>query len=159
MLSLPIPKNAVTVGEIIEEEYRKPLGLTQQQFADALNISRGRYAELVAGKRGVTLDTALRLARVLGTSPQFWINLQTLRDLSEAAKTPASAEIAKLKPIIMASMSSKPDTNDIGLPGARRVASMPHRHASTSIDQATMRRPTKKVAKTATRTLSSGKRK
>ena len=90
MLTLPIPKNAVSVGDIIEEEYRKPLCLTQQQFADALKISRGRYVEIAAGMRGVTFDTALRLARVLGTSPQIWINLQTMHELSDAAKAPRS---------------------------------------------------------------------
>ena len=131
MLTLPIPKNAITIGEIIEEEYRKPLGLTQQQFADALNISRGRYVEIAAGKRGVTIDTALRLARVLGTSPQIWINLQTIYDLSEAAKTPASAEIAKLKPIITAPVLSKTATKEIGRPSIGKAATMPRRHAST----------------------------
>lgn len=171
MRTLPIPKNAVTVGEIIEEEYRKPLGLTQQQFADALKISRGRYVEIAAGKRGVTLDTALRLARVLGTSPQYWINLQTMYDLSEAAKTPMAAEIAKLAVIVMETVPSElivnagerkrksaTATKEIA-PSIGKVAAMPDRYAAPGKKQALLRRSTKKAAEAKGRTISSGKRK
>jgi addiction module HigA family antidote len=127
MRNFPIPKNATPVGEILEEEYRKPLGLTQQQFADALKISRCRYVELAAGKRGVTLDTALRLVRVLGTSPQFWINLQTMHDLSEIAKTAAAAEIAKLKVIV-----EKTPTATAGREGAREQKQSAKRRSAKS---------------------------
>ncbi len=98
-----IPKNnPVTPGEILEEEFRKPLRLTQQQLADALGISRVRYAELASGKRGVTIDTAARLARVLGTSAQSWLNLQHVVDMYKLQKSETGKEIKKLRPLKMA---------------------------------------------------------
>jgi len=103
MFDLPIPKNAIAVGEIIEEEYRKPLGLTQQKLADALGISRVRYAEIARGKRGITVDTAMRLARVFSTSTQFWLNMQLMYDVSKAQSSPIAREIKKLKPLKYAS--------------------------------------------------------
>lgn len=159
MLNLPVPKNAVTVGEIIGEEYRKPLGLTQQQFADALNISRGRYVEIAAGKRGVTLDTALRLARVLGTSPQIWINLQTMYDLSEAAMTPAAAEIAKLKTLIMDPVWSATASQEIAVPSIGKASAMPGRYSASGKKQSVTLRSTKKASESKSRTIPSGNRK
>jgi addiction module HigA family antidote len=99
MLELEIPKHPIPAGEIIEEEYRKPLGLTQQQLADALGISRGRYAEIANGKRGLSIDTAMRLARVFSTSTQFWLNIQMMYDVSKAQNSPVAAKIKKLKPL------------------------------------------------------------
>ncbi len=100
MSSITIPKNKpIPVGEIIEEEYRKAIGMTQQQFADALGISRVRYAEIAKGKRGVTVDTAFRLARLFSTSPQFWLNMQLVVDIWEMQHSPVAAAFKKIKPI------------------------------------------------------------
>jgi addiction module HigA family antidote len=66
------------------EEFLKPLGLTQVEAANQLGISVNRLNELVLGKRGVTADTALRLARRFGTTPQLWMHLQADWDLHEA---------------------------------------------------------------------------
>src|SRR5512138_1937582 len=63
---------AIPPGEILLEEYLKPLGLGQLKAAKRLGISLNRLNEIVLGKRGITADTALRLARLLKTSPQFW---------------------------------------------------------------------------------------
>jgi addiction module HigA family antidote len=66
------------------EEYLKPLGLGQVEVAQKLGVSLNRLNELVLGKRGITADTALRLARFLKTSPQLWMRLQADWDLHQA---------------------------------------------------------------------------
>src|SRR5215813_12357169 len=78
-LGPPIPP-----GEILLEEYLKPLGLGQLEAAKHLGISLNRLNEIVLGKRGITADTALRLAQFLKTSPQLWMRLQADWDLHEA---------------------------------------------------------------------------
>ena len=77
---------AIAPGEILLEEFLKPLGLGQVEAARRLDISLNRLNEIVLGKRGITADTALRLARLLKTSPQFWMRLQADWDLHEAMK-------------------------------------------------------------------------
>lgn len=73
-------------GEILREDYMLPLGLTPGALAKAMGLKdRTRIERLSRGTQPVTADTALRLGRVFGTSPQFWINLQTAHDLSAAA--------------------------------------------------------------------------
>jgi addiction module HigA family antidote len=71
-------------GEVLLEEFLKPLALSQVEAAEKMGISVNRLNELIRGKRGVTADTALRLARLLKTSPEFWLNLQNAFDLYEA---------------------------------------------------------------------------
>jgi len=75
---------AIPPGEILLEEYLKPLGLGQLEAARRLGISLNRLNEIVLGKRGVTADTALRLARLLKTSPPLWMRLQADWDLHQA---------------------------------------------------------------------------
>jgi addiction module HigA family antidote len=72
---------AIAPGEILLEEYLKPLGLGQVEAARRLGISLNRLNEIVLGKRAVTADTALRLARLLKTSAQLWMRLQADWDL------------------------------------------------------------------------------
>jgi addiction module HigA family antidote len=74
-------------GEILYEEFLKPLGVSQYRLAKDIVVSARRINEIVHGTRSITADTALRLARYFGTSPQFWLNLQTRFDLeTETAK-------------------------------------------------------------------------
>ena len=68
-------------GEVLLKEFLEPLGLTQYLLAKSLNVPRRRINEIVHGIRAVTADTALRLARCLGTSERFWLNLQVAYDL------------------------------------------------------------------------------
>ncbi len=68
-------------GEILLEEFLKPLGLSQYRLAKGISVPPRRINEIVHGKRAVTADTALRLARFFGTSDRFWLNLQTRFDL------------------------------------------------------------------------------
>jgi addiction module HigA family antidote len=83
---------AIPPGEILLEEYLKPLGVGQLEAARRLGISLNRLNEIVLGKRGITADTALRLARFLKTSPQLWMRLQADWDLHQA--TPRAARKA-----------------------------------------------------------------
>jgi addiction module HigA family antidote len=71
-------------GEVLATEFLEPLGLTQAEAARRMRMSTNRLNELVRGKRGVTAATALRLAQLLGTSPELWLNLQTSFDLWHA---------------------------------------------------------------------------
>ena len=80
---------AIPPGEILLEEYLKPLGLGQLEAAKRLGISLNRLNEIILGKRGITADTALRLARLLKTSPQLWMRLQADWDLHEAIRRQA----------------------------------------------------------------------
>jgi addiction module HigA family antidote len=82
------------------EEFLKPLGLTQSAFAIRLGVSYPRLNEIVKGRRAVTPDTALRLARVLGMPADFWLGLQQDWDLWHAMNGPAAKEISSLEPII-----------------------------------------------------------
>lgn len=77
-----------TVGAILTEEFLEPLGLTQQQLADAMGVPRKHVNELCVGRRAVTADTALMLAAALDTSPDFWLNLQHRNEMWAALNTP-----------------------------------------------------------------------
>ena len=81
------------------EEFLKPIGITQSDFAVRLGVSFPRLNEIVKGRRGVTPDTALRLARVLGTSAEFWLGLQLDWDLWNAMQSKQYAEIEQLRPV------------------------------------------------------------
>lgn len=74
-------------GEILQEEFMEPLGLSQNALARALKVPPRRINELVHGKRSISVDTALRLARYWNTTPDFWLNLQTHYDLVVAGET------------------------------------------------------------------------
>ena len=87
-------------GEILVEDFLKPLGFSQTAFAKAIGISYVRLNEIANGKRSVTPDTAMRFARALATSVQFWLNLQMMVDLYDAQHSPAAKKIAKIKPLV-----------------------------------------------------------
>lgn len=84
------------------EEFLKPLGITQSAFARRLDVSFPRLNEVVNGKRSVTPDTALRLARVTGMSADFWLGLQQDWDLWHALRTEEAKEIEQLTPLAVA---------------------------------------------------------
>jgi len=71
----------VPAGEVLLEEFLKPLGISQYQLAKDISVPPRRINEIVHGKRAVTADTALRLSRYLGTSERFWLNLQARYEL------------------------------------------------------------------------------
>jgi addiction module HigA family antidote len=88
-----IPKHRAPThpGEMLLKEFLGPMGLTQLDAADKMGISLNRLNELIRGKRGVTADTALRLAKLLKTTPEFWMNLQAAWDLYHAKHAMAAA--------------------------------------------------------------------
>jgi len=73
----------ITPGEILEEEFLVPMGITQYRLAKDISVPPRRINEIVKGQRAITADTALRLGRYFGVSPQFWLNLQTHYDLEQ----------------------------------------------------------------------------
>jgi addiction module HigA family antidote len=77
----------ISPGEILSEEYMKPLGLSQNKVARDLDVPVGRINDIIRNKRGITTDTALRLGIYFGTTPEFWLNLQNRFDLKIAQKT------------------------------------------------------------------------
>ena len=85
------PKNPFHPGEILLEEFLQPAGINQSQFAQKIGWTRARVNELIKGKRGITADAALDLAKVLGTSAKLWMNLQATYDLDKVMKRRKSA--------------------------------------------------------------------
>ena len=85
------PKNPFHPGEMLLEEFLRPLGITQAAFADKLGWTKARLNELIHGRRGITADAALDLADALGTSAKLWMNLQTTFDLDRAKSRRAHA--------------------------------------------------------------------
>ena len=92
--------NRVTThpGEVLAEEFLKPLGLSVNALAMALRVPATRMGAVVKGERAVTADTALRLARFLGTSPEFWVNLQAMHDLTKARQQSDAAIARDVRP-------------------------------------------------------------
>ena len=85
-------------GEILAEEYLAPLGVTQHHVAVEIGVPPRRINEIVHGKRGISADTALRLARYFGTSERFWLDLQSRYDL-ERIKDGLADELARIHPL------------------------------------------------------------
>ncbi len=83
---MKLPINPFHPGEILLEEFLQPAGITQAAFAEQLGWTRARLNELIRGKRGITAESALDLAEVLGTSAKLWMNLQATWDLDQAMK-------------------------------------------------------------------------
>ncbi len=96
---LPKKRPPTHPGEMLLEEFIKPLELTQTEVAHRLDISYPRLNEIIKGRRRVTPDTALRLSHVLGMSADFWLGLQQDWDLWNAMNSPESEQIFHLKPI------------------------------------------------------------
>lgn len=85
-------------GEILLEEFLTPLGITQHKLATLIHVPPRRINEIVHGKRAITADTALRLARFFGTSDQFWVNLQARYDL-EQERDKIGPELSDIHPM------------------------------------------------------------
>lgn len=94
MRAVPYP----TPGEILLEEFLKPLGITQYRLAKEIRVPQRRIGEIVAGKRAVTADTGLRLSRYFGTSDEFWTGLQLSYDQAKAKDALADV-LATIRPL------------------------------------------------------------
>jgi antitoxin HigA-1 len=102
MLRIPMHRPATHPGEMLREEFLKPLGLSQRDLAERIDVPYQRVNELVNRRRGVTPATALQLARVFGTTPGFWMNLQLRWDLYRAQAVEVRA-LRGIRPIRTAS--------------------------------------------------------
>jgi antitoxin HigA-1 len=89
----PIPP-----GEVLHEEFMKPLGLSINRLAREILVPPGRISAIVAGKRAITADTALRLGRYFSVSPQLWLNLQSEYDLRRALRSSGPEIEARIQP-------------------------------------------------------------
>lgn len=96
MRTVPYP----TPGEILLEEFLTPMGITQYRLAKEIGVSQRRIGEIIAGKRGVTADTGLRLSRFFGTSEGFWTGLQDDHDRA-VAKDVLGETLARIKPLVV----------------------------------------------------------
>ena len=97
---IPSDRAPTPPGQMLLEEFIKPLGVTQTQFADRIGVSYVRLNEIVNGRRGITPSTALRLAKALGTSAHFWLNGQLALDLYNASNDEQERrELERIEPI------------------------------------------------------------
>lgn len=85
---IPTHRPPTTPGELLVEEFLTPMGITQTSFANRIGVSYRRLHEIVRGRRGVTTDTARRFSTALGTTPEFWLNLQHVVDLFDQERLP-----------------------------------------------------------------------
>jgi len=106
MVRIPTHGPPTHPGEMLSEEFLKPMGLSQTELAEKMGVSYPRVNELIHGKRGITTDTALRLERLLGMEAQFWLNLQLAWDLYHTSHSPAAKEIRKIKCLIPGARTS-----------------------------------------------------
>ncbi len=87
-------------GEVLRDEFLEPMGITPYRLAKAIGVQPTRIGEICAGRRSVTADTAVRLARALGTTPGFWLGLQADYDTEEVERT--QAEVLNNIPLLAA---------------------------------------------------------
>lgn len=99
MVRIPTHRPPVHPGEILAEEFVAPYGLTQVELAKRLGVPFQRVNQIINRRRGITPDTALRLARFFGTTAELWLNLQRTWDLYEALQSPKSKEVEQIRPI------------------------------------------------------------
>ncbi len=99
MVRVPTDRAPTHPGEMLLQEFLVPMGMTQRELAAAIHVPFQRVNEIVRGKRGVTPSTALRLSRFLGTSPDFWMNLQIRWDLFQTQRAERE-QIERIRPKI-----------------------------------------------------------
>jgi antitoxin HigA-1 len=90
-----MPRIRTHPGEMLREEFLVPLGMSARQLAGILDVPHNRISDIVRERRSVSADTALRLAKHFGTTPQFWLNVQNAYDLSKAESTADYSRIPK----------------------------------------------------------------
>ena len=104
MVRIPTNRMPTHPGEMLKEEFLVPMGITQRELADGINVPYQRINELINGKRGVTPSTALRLAKYFGTTPGFWMNLQLRWDLYRTQQA-ESRQLEKIEPYVASANS------------------------------------------------------
>lgn len=100
-ISIPAPKNRmrpIHPGEVLREDFLKPLGMSANALAKALRVPASRINDIALERRGISVDTAMRLVRYFGGDVQSWLNLQLAYDLKVAQKTIASKIAKEVEP-------------------------------------------------------------
>src|SRR5712692_1100805 len=92
-----IPAWKIHPGEILREEFLKPMGMSANELPRSIRVPAPRINDIVLGKRGITADTAVRLARFFGTTEQFWMNLQTSYEVRKA-KSRLAVDLRRIQP-------------------------------------------------------------
>ncbi|MFC1820236.1 HigA family addiction module antitoxin [Thermodesulfobacteriota bacterium] len=98
MIRIPTHRTPTHPGEMLLEEFLKPMGINQRQLSNAINVPYQRVNEIINGRRGITPSTALRLAKVFGVSADFWMNIQLRWDLYFAKESESEA-LENIKPL------------------------------------------------------------
>ena len=96
-----LPKNRPPThpGEMLLKEFLEPLAMTQTNLAERIHVSYPRVNEIINGKRGVSPDTALRLSKLFGTTPEFWLNGQRNWDLWHALHSATADDLESIRPV------------------------------------------------------------
>lgn len=105
MIRIPTHRTPTHPGEMLLEEFLRPMGLSQRELAEGIHVPYQRVNEIINGRRGITPSTALRLAKYLGVSPDFWMNLQLRWDLYFAGKSEAD-NLKTIKPLKIKHLSA-----------------------------------------------------
>ena len=98
MIRIPTHRSPTHPGDMLLEEFLKPMGLTQRELADSIHVPYQRINEIINGRRGISPSTALRLSKFFGISPDFWLNLQLRWDLYFAQQSEAD-DLETIKPV------------------------------------------------------------
>jgi addiction module HigA family antidote len=98
MINVPSHREPTHPGEMLLEEFLKPMGITQRQLAEGIHVPYQRVNELINRRRGITPSTALRLAKYFGNSPGFWLSLQHRWDLYQAMRA-EKKELDRIQPV------------------------------------------------------------
>lgn len=89
----------ITPGELLQEDFLEPLGISQYRLAKAIGVPASRISEIITGQRAITADTDLRLCRVLGLSPGYWLRAQAAHD-TELASAELADELERIQPLV-----------------------------------------------------------
>lgn len=89
----------ITPGEILQEEFLKPMNITAYRLAKEIHIPQSRISDIISGNRGITADTATRFALFFGTTPQFWLNIQNQYDLDILKVSGKIVDMSNIRPI------------------------------------------------------------
>jgi addiction module HigA family antidote len=89
----------ITPGELLLQEFLEPLGISQYRLAKAIDVPASRISEIITGQRAITADTDLRLCRVLGLSPGYWLRAQAAHD-TEVASAELAEELEQIQPLV-----------------------------------------------------------
>jgi addiction module HigA family antidote len=89
----------ITPGELLQEEFLEPLGISHYRLAKAIGVPASRISEIITGQRAITADTDLRLCRVLGLSPGYWLRAQAAHD-TELATAELADELERMQPLV-----------------------------------------------------------